>query len=247
MKYLEKMYAHERDKLLKFDSETHTYIVNNVYYKSVSTIIASLFDKFDADACIRNMIESKNWVNHELFGKSVEEIKEIWARRNQKAMEEGVRLHEDIENYLNKITVDNKSIEYQYFLNFIAEQKLNVYRTEWRIFHEGFRFAGTIDMCSKNQDGTLSIYDWKRSKSIKRFNSFKYAKVKGLHHIMDTNFYHYVLQLNLYKFILEEKYDFKVTKMYLVCLHPENKNNDYLVYTVPFMSKEILLIMKRLE
>ena len=247
MKYLEKRYPHERDKLLKFDSETHTYIVDNVFYKSVSSIIASLFDKFDTDTCIRNMIDGKNWIHHELYGKSIDEIKKIWMERNQKAMEEGVRLHEDIENYLNNITVENKSIEYQYFLNFIAEQELSVYRTEWRIFHEGFRFAGTIDMCSKNQDGTLSIYDWKRSKSIKRFNSFKHAIVSGLQHIMDTNFYHYALQLNLYKFILEEKYNFKVKKMYLVCLHPDNKNNDYLVYTVPCMLKEILLITKRLE
>ena len=43
----------------------------------------------------------------------------------------------------------------------------------------------------------------------------------------DTNYWHYCLQLNTYKAILEEKYGKVVEDLYLVCLHPENKNKSY--------------------
>jgi ATP-dependent exoDNAse (exonuclease V) beta subunit len=244
---LEVKHKHPRDDLLHFDSTTHSYTVNNVPYQSVTTIIGSLFEKFDKVRVIENMIQSKNWCNHELYGKTPHEIAEIWRERNENAMTEGVRLHEDIEQYLNERDVDNSSVEFQYFLNFYQEQHLEVFRTEWKIFHEGLHLAGTIDMCSKNSDGTLNIYDWKRSKSIKRYNNYKFATLKGLQHLMDTNFNHYALQLNLYRFILESKYNFKVKNMYIVCLHPANKNNDYLIYTVYPMVQELQIILANIH
>ena len=66
-------------------------------------------------------------------------------------------------------------------------------------------------------------------------------------HIEDTNFNHYSLQLNLYKYILEKKYKKKVKKMYLVCLHPENKNKDYIIYNVDYKPKDIELVLKYIK
>ena len=80
-------------------------------------------------------------------------------------------------------------------------------------------------------------------KSIRRFNNYKFSILEGVKHLMDTNFNHYALQLNLYKYILESQYRFRVRNMYIVCLHPENKNNDYLVYSVPKLEKEIEIII----
>ena len=91
-----------------------------------------------------------------------------------------------------------------------------------------------------NHDGSISLYDWKRSKSIKRKNNFnQYCKIYNLSHLEDTNFNHYALQLNFYKYIIEKKYNLKVKNMFIVCLHPENKNKDYLLYKIPIMQKEI--------
>jgi nucleoside-diphosphate-sugar epimerase len=41
---------------------------------------------------------------------------------------------------------------------------------EWMIFDEDLKLAGSIDMVYENPDGTLSIYDWKRSKDISKIN-----------------------------------------------------------------------------
>ena len=55
----------------------------------------------------------------------------------------------------------------------------------------------------------------------------------------DTNFWHYSLQLNMYRRILQDKYDKKVTGLYLMCLHPDNYNKNYQRIEVPFMDEEI--------
>ena len=55
--------------------------------------------------------------------------------------------------------------------------QLKPYRTEWMIFDEDLKLAGSIDMVYENPDGTLSIYDWKRSKDISKVNGWnKFAK-----------------------------------------------------------------------
>ena len=93
------------------------------------------------------------------------------------------------------------------------------------VWHDELRFAGSIDMVYENPDGTLSIYDWKRSKEIKKTDPWvKFSHTECIDHLPDTNFWHYSLQLNTYKAILEAKYNKKVTDLYLVCLHPNNKN-----------------------
>ena len=133
------------------------------------------------------------------------------------------------------------SIEYQYFNNFLAAYPdLKPYRTEWTIFHEELMLAGSIDMIFKDDDGNLLIYDWKRCKEIVKTNAFgKWGNKECIEHLPDTNYWHYCLQLNTYKKILEEKYGEKVTELYLVCLHPENKNKNYQRIKVVDLQEEV--------
>jgi len=131
------------------------------------------------------------------------------------------------------------SIEYGYFKNFLqACPDLKPYRTEWMIYDEELRLAGSIDMVYENPDGSLMIYDWKRAKEIVKATGFmKYAVVECIAHIPDTNFWHYALQLNTYKALLEKNYGKTVTKLALVCLHPTKKNFE--VIPVPFLVDEL--------
>jgi hypothetical protein len=95
-------------------------------------------------------------------------------------------------------------------------------------------------MIYENPDGTLSIYDWKRSKEIKKINTWnKYALTKSICQMPDANFWHYALQLNTYKAILEAKYDKKVTDLYLVRLHPDAEEKTYELIKVPDLSSEM--------
>ena len=135
----------------------------------------------------------------------------------------------------------DEQVEWEYFINFIRDHpELKPYRTEWMIFDEELKLAGSIDMVYENPDGTLSIYDWKRSKDISKVNSWKkFALNPLISHMPDTNFWHYSLQLNVYRRILKEKYDIDVTELALVVLHPDNYSKDYEVVEVPILDNEL--------
>ena len=137
-------------------------------------------------------------------------------------------------------------IEWHYFLNFVRDNPTLIpYRTEWTIYNEDVKIAGSIDMVYENPDGTLSIYDWKRSKNITRINNFnKFAISPLICHLPDSNFWHYALQLNTYKVILEEKYGKKVKDLYLVRLHPDAEEKNYELIKLPDLSKDVIDLLK---
>lgn len=251
MKYLEDKNQHERDVYIKFNEEKHEYKVADLKLSSVSSVIHNFFSEFDADLVIDNMMKSPKWSENKLFGKTKEEIKEIWKTNSEIAMDAGSKLHADIEDYLNYIAIDNHSIEFQFFLNFMRDKIPNVYRTEWKIYiEENINLAGTIDMAAIDEKNKNSIvlYDWKRSKQIRYSNNYgKSAIPKFLSHLSDSNFSHYSLQLNLYKYILEHAYNKKVSAMYLVCLHPDNRNENYMLYEVRPMTEDIHSIIEHIK
>ena len=173
MKYLKQKNIHERDSKLTFNEELHQYTYNNnQLLKSVTTVISEFFSIFDPDAVIKKMKQNKaTWRKNKLYGKSDEQIKEIWKLAGQEASNEGSRLHEDIERYYNFEKTMNDSIEFQFFLNFQKENQLNMYRTEWSIYNEDISIAGTIDGAAltgkKDKDGKIELilYDWETNEA----------------------------------------------------------------------------------
>ena len=240
MDYLEETNPHKRDSYISFEEGPHIYTINgDSNYMSVTTWNHSHFEHFDADLIIHRMMKSKNWPKNKYFGQTAEGIKAGWETNRDEAATAGTAMHLDIERYYNNYFVDNYSKEYQYFKNFVkAFPNLKPYRTEWMIWDEELRFAGSIDMVYENKDGTLLIYDWKRSKGIEKSSKWmKFSTTSCIEHIPDTNFWHYSLQLNTYKAIVEKNYGKKVSGMALICLHPNN--NNYQFITVPDLQTEI--------
>ena len=148
-------------------------------------------------------------------------------------------MHAQIEFFYNGMELELDSPELEQFYQFYQDHEdLEMYRTEWMIFSEELRLTGSIDAVFRNDDGTLTLGDWKRSKEIK-FKSFGNKKGKfPFENILDCNFYHYSLQLNLYRVILEKFYNEKIKDMFLVVLHPNNKDGKYMKIPVKRMEKE---------
>ena len=240
--YLAKLNPHDRDQYISFHEPTHTYTINgDSNYTSVTTWNHSHFEHFDADKIIKNMMNSSKWINNKYYGKTPDEIKQIWDNNRDQAASAGTQMHYDIECYYNNCPNNNESVEYSYFKNFLLKfPELKPYRTEWTVFHEDLKLAGSIDMVFENENGDLLIYDWKRCKEIVKTSGFnKFANNDVIQHIPDTNYWHYCLQLNTYKAILESKYDKKVVGLYLVCLHPENKNKNFQRIEVVNLQQEV--------
>jgi ATP-dependent exoDNAse (exonuclease V) beta subunit len=242
MDHLSKQHPHPNDNHITFEEGPHIYtIAGNSSYTSVTTFNHQHFEPFNATKIINNMMRSKNWPKSNYYGQTPKEIKAGWEENRVAAATAGTNMHYDIECYYNNIEPSNNSVEYEYFKAFATEyQHLKPYRTEWMIYDKELQLAGSIDMIFENEDGTLSIYDWKRSKEIKKTSSWnKFSKTECIEHIPDTNYWHYCLQLNTYKAILEKNYNKQIKDMYLVCLHPDNKNHSYQRIKVVALNKEI--------
>ena len=125
------------------------------------------------------------------------------------------------------------------FMQFYEDHKdLKVYRTEWMIYSESLRLTGSVDIVFKNDDGTVSLGDWKRSKEIHYKSYGNKCGQYPFEHLPDCNYYHYSLQLNLYRVILEKFYDIDVKDMFLIICHPDNKDGNYIKIPVNRMTKE---------
>ena len=149
----------------------------------------------------------------------------------------------------NRETHESRPLEWQYFINFVKDfPNLKPFRTEWVIYNEDVKISGSIDMIYENQDGTLSIYDWKRAKNITRVNNFnKFALPPQICHLPDSNFWHYALQLNTYKTIIEAKYGRTVRDLFLVRLHPDAEEQNYELIPLPDLSSDVrALFLERL-
>jgi len=206
-------------------------------------------------------MKSRSWApGHKYWGLTAEEIKAQWASSGTAAASSGTSLHEQIENFMNDVRFKfeyshnelfqeyeiaekydhiERGIEWDFFIRFVKDHpQLKPYRTEWTIYHEDAKIAGSIDMVYENPDGTLEIYDWKRCKEITSVNGWNETATNPLiKHLPATNFWQYSLQLNTYRKILEDKYGKRVTKLCLVRIHPDSSN--YELLEVPFLDKEI--------
>ena len=253
--YLAKQNPHPRDAHIHFDEGPHKYTIDGINgvtadteFTSVTTFIHQHFEHFDAKKVIAAMMRNqKKWndpvANAKYYGKTAEEIEQMWADAGKDASTKGTAMHHQIECFYNTppaladphqaTTAADIPPEFEYFLNFNQEHvagetaTLRPYRTEWTVFHEEAQIAGSIDMVYSHisDDGSLSIYDWKRCREITKTNrADKFATHPAIEHLPDTNFWHYALQLNTYKYILQTKYDKTITDLYLIVLHPDAQN-----------------------
>lgn len=258
--------THPRDKNVEFFEEGHTYVIltePDVAYTSVTTWVHQQFPEFNATATIQTMMASNGWKpGHRYWGLNEQQIKDLWNTIKKKSSNLGTGLHYKIECFMNEKLLPKKynheelynlyffqyglrhrtkPLEWQYFINFVKDHPhMKPYRAEWKIYDEDFKISGCIDMVYENTDGTLSIYDWKRTKKISRSNpSNKFASPYQICHLPDSNFWQYALQLNAYKVILEDKYGKQVKEMCLVQLHPDSKEGNYKILPVPDLSSDV--------
>lgn len=231
---------HPRDDKIHFQEEGHIYTVNGEVgtYKSATTYIHEHFTPFNSKQVLQRILKSKKMEDptYKYYGKTEAEILHMWSQTSV----DGTALHYDIECYMNGVPRPNTSIEYQYFLNFVRDYPdLKPYRTEWCVWHEDVRISGSIDMVFENPDGTLQIYDWKRTGDLAKNQKTPTSINPCIGHVPDCKFWHYALQLNLYRRILQEKYGKTVTQLALVRIHPDNDPPTYERVEVPFMDSEI--------
>ncbi len=243
--------AHERDPYLSFEAKSHTYRLGEHEMKSVTTLVEECFPRFDAPFWAGRMARKQ--------GIDPQVILDRWEREACRARDLGTVMHERIERYYLALSRGERpdgpegDIDaYRLFCNFAANNRLHPYRTEWRIYHEDYGVAGTLDFLERTPNGTFNIYDWKRSKKLVapdgRIMAESPRKSTGLHpisHLPDTSYWHYALQLSIYRFILEERYGIRVSGMRLGVFHPTYATP--WIVEVPYLHMEALSVLNNVK
>lgn len=233
---------HPRDRRLTFLAESHTYYVDGEEFDSVTTVIDSLFEKFDA--VYWSMKKCHN--NEEKALK----LRKEWDAKGNEAREKGTLMHQRIENYFLGLTPDKEALEdicFRHFLTFKDSFPLSPFRTEWAIFHEEARLAGTLDFLAFDGENYI-IYDWKRSGKLIDSNGYTLQSHPmgktgngAAQHLPDTPLYHYALQLSLYRYILEDKYGIFPSKAFLGVFYP-TLSKPYRI-SIPYLKDEAKAII----
>lgn len=242
---------YQQDQYIDFEPEGHIYTYKGqTRLLPVSSLIAYFFEPFDARRAAQ-----RQWERYHI---PIEESLVKWERIGRLASEVGTFMHEQTEHYFRQGFFDTEytfrfrgdeeqiSIEKekQHFLRFVEDYGIVPYRQEWPVYDTDLNIAGTIDMVCRNaDDGTFTIYDWKRSGKV--VNPQGQPIVKGFNGKMslngiclpDTAFYHYCIQQNLYRYMLEAHYGIRVRAMNLVVLCPDYPT--YYVAQVPRMEEII--------
>jgi len=233
--FLAQQNAHPFDARIQL-TDKHVYILDNSSKDMVSctTFNGRFFKPFIKADAIANIMKSDKYLSdpdYKYYQKSTEVIEAEWEFSNKA----GTQLHNEIENFLNKVAVSNNSKEYGFFQSFLKDHKdYTPFRTEWIIFAETLRIAGSIDAVFKDPHGDYVIFDWKRS--VVTYSDFENAKYP-LEHFKDNTFVKYSLQLNMYRHILETFYGIKIKSMFIIELHPDN--NSYKKIAVERWEKEM--------
>jgi hypothetical protein len=224
---------HPRDDCILFDEPTHVYTVNGSSKGIVSCtkFLHEFFPHFDPDAIIAKMMASPKWRQSKYYGQTAAQIKKGWNDNGAAASGSGTAMHLAIEQFIHgHPEIIEPAVletpEWAYFKNFWNDVSgdLVPYRSEWEVWSEEHKLAGSIDMIFyRKSDDSYVIYDWKRSKEIKKENSFG-TGFGPVAHLPDANYWHYTLQLNVYRWFLETFYGLRISDMYIVIFHPDNTN-----------------------
>jgi len=243
-----------QDEHIDFLADDHVYLLDGVRrLLSVSSLIGHFFEPFDPQAAAKRQ-EMKTGLPAATF-------LEKWERIGCLAREVGTFVHEQTENYFQhgrfetlftfrydhaeeQVSVEH---ERQQFLQFVRDYEIEPYRQEWPVYDVSLNLAGTIDMVCQEDDGSFSIYDWKRSSKVCDAYGHPYVQafadkrsINGIN-IPDTAYYHYCIQQNLYRYILQRNYGLRVDALNLVVLCPDYAT--YHVVPVPLMDELIRQIV----
>lgn len=235
--------AHARDPHISFDAETHTYTLGGEVFDSVTTIVEDCFEKFDADY----------WATAKSRGDEAQRrrLLDEWERKGREAREAGTLMHERIERHYLGCEPDPGSECDPTFIRFLAFARqfvLRPYRSEWRIYSEPYRVAGTLDFLERRPDGRFVIYDWKRSTKVVSpdgrilDNCYGRTARRPISTLQYTTYNHYALQVSIYRYILELHYGIRVSEAYLGVFHPDMPG--YYRVALPYLRDEAEALLK---
>jgi len=233
---------HITDNKISLIEETHQYILETVpelNFQSVTTVVGSLFEPFDAIKIAKNLCDT----HPKYKNMKPEQLIHEW----QAASDHGSKVHKEIELSIkeNREPSEPKAASALKWLDkYCMKSDIDIL-TEVIVYSAELEIAGTIDILAHDKAADVyEIIDWKTSKKIKTrsFNN-KMGNHPVTSNIMDCNFNHYALQLSMYRYLLENYYGVKIRNQLIGHL----KDNQCTGHITPYYSKQISDILSDLQ
>lgn len=212
---MESKLKYSKDGVVKFDKKSHSYWNGDKRLEGVTTYISRYKNKFDTDS-IAEKFAAKNGLNKQ-------NVLDMWKKESEISLENGVAVHELIENYILTSNINltgkyKKELLANKFINeFFITKRLIPVECEYIVYNN--TLASQIDCIAKNLKNEYFILDWKTNKSISNNGYGKYM-LPPYSHYPDANLFHYKIQLDLYRSMCTE---YRIKECFIVHFD----NNDY--------------------
>lgn len=205
---------------LKFENNSHTYLVDNQKIPSTSSLVHKFYEQFDSEKVSFSISKGNKTKQKELLG--------LWESKRDVAATRGTDIHNFAEAFLdNRIetsmlkehTLQKKAV--MDFWNTLPPYLSAVF-LELKMYHLQYMYAGTSDFgLEDSRDNSIWIGDYKTNEDL--FKCYKGKKMKRPFQFLDDSpFNHYQIQLSFYQLLLEqEQLDLKISNRILVWLKPE--------------------------
>ena len=195
-----------RDSRLKLDEPTHTYTLDGKQeLRSVSSILNTLFEPFDPERIAQFLLKRRQ-------GCTLAEVVSDLRQRGHESREIGKSFHLMIHmiaggrvNFATRGPIADMHSQWKEWMNPSDRLEKKIVRSEWPVFSERWKVAGTIDAIVAN-GCQLWLVDWKTNKAIAG----------------DTR-KQYNLQLQIYDYILRTEYGVTCDRLVLVQVHEGRK------------------------
>lgn len=245
--------------MIKFDPTQHKYTdETGAEYISATTLIKKFCEPFE-DLVVATRYAEKN-------GETPEYWLNKWAEKRDASCFKGSRFHKMKEDVVSGRGIEVRGFgeifevrnhELEFMKGSLIENLPDGVYLEMPLWNETYKVSGTPDkaIVDRKDFPYVDIDDYKTNEEIKlksfQFKSGKFKMMLGpLRHLMDCNYTHYCLQLSLYAYMYE-CFGYKPRKMQILHYNVDPMGEPIdpkpTVYEVPYLKKEVLLMLEHLR
>lgn len=228
---------------ITFIEEDHSYFYNGKRCTSVTSLVSKFQKPFD------DIIAVKYAKKH---GLDVGYVRNMWKENGEETAFVGSEVHKYAENiFFSKHYTPEWNPRTEVLCRMIdkfhddSRLTLIPIRAELIIGDEALGLCGMIDKLFYNTvSKEIEIWDYKTSKKIDRYSTYKKFFTNRLSHLQDCEFVKFSLQLSAYKKIIEKNTNIKIGNSYICWIN--EVNDTYKVIKTDFLEREVDIMFNSL-
>jgi hypothetical protein len=225
------------ERKVTLEPTAHVYTdANGNTYKSVTTLLKELGEKFEDTYAYKNATEEK---------------KAEWKEKGRVAADAGTRIHNALELFAEMGTIEDSNKDLEQAIKSIHAEYTGYHKLQNEIclYHEELKIAGTADrvcLVSNRKDCAVDIADFKTSgsKGIQFYSDYGKKLYPPFEHLHDCNYNKYSFQLSIYAYFFELLTGRKVRQLYIHFIPLDNPMNHKKI-PVTYLKNDVKMLFEK--